>query len=42
MTNDNIIADLKRTIEVTQIGAESSLDNEIIITLNWLKQKKLK
>ncbi len=41
MTNDNIIADLKRTIEVTNIGAESSLDDEIITTLNWLKQNKI-
>ena len=40
MTNDNIIKDLKRTIEVTNIGAESSLDDEIITTLNWLKQNK--
>lgn len=40
MTNDNIIEDLKRTIEVTNIGAESSLDDEIIKTLNWLKQNK--
>jgi nucleoside-diphosphate-sugar epimerase len=40
MTNDNIIGDLKRTIKVTQIGAKSNLDNEIIKTLDWLKKNK--
>lgn len=40
MTNDNIIGDVKRTIEVTQIGEKFNLDNEIITTLNWLKQNK--
>jgi nucleoside-diphosphate-sugar epimerase len=42
MTNDNVIMDIERTIEVTQIGKESYFDNEIITTLNWLKQNKNK
>jgi nucleoside-diphosphate-sugar epimerase len=37
MTNDNIIEDLHRTIEVTQIGSGSNLDSQILKTLNWLK-----
>jgi nucleoside-diphosphate-sugar epimerase len=37
MTNDNIIKDLQRTIEVTQIGSSSNLDSQILKTLNWLK-----
>lgn len=40
MTNDNIVNDLHRTIEITQVGKESDLDDQIIKTLNWLKQKK--
>lgn len=39
MTNDNIILDLKRTVEITKIGEHTNLDEEIKITLNWLKQK---
>jgi nucleoside-diphosphate-sugar epimerase len=38
MTNNNVIKDLKRTIEVTQIGDKSDLDEETTKTLNWLKQ----
>jgi nucleoside-diphosphate-sugar epimerase len=40
MTNDNIIKDLHRTIEVTQIGANSNLDYQILQTLDWLKFNK--
>lgn len=40
MTNDNILNDLHRTIEITQVGKESNLDTQIIKTLKWLKQKK--
>ena len=42
MTNDNIIDDLKRTVEVTKIGEHTNLDEEIIITLNWLKKQNNK
>lgn len=37
MTSNNIITDLQRTIETTQIGANSSLDYQILQTLDWLK-----
>jgi nucleoside-diphosphate-sugar epimerase len=40
MTNDNIIKDLHRTIDVTQIGGDSHLDNQILKTLDWLKHQK--
>jgi nucleoside-diphosphate-sugar epimerase len=40
MTSDNIIKDLHRTIEVTQIGANSNLDYQILQTLDWLKFNK--
>jgi hypothetical protein len=40
MTNDNIIKDLQRTIEVTKIGGGSYLDNQILKTLDWLKNNK--
>lgn len=40
MTNNNVIKDLKRTIEVTQIGADSNLDNQILKTLEWLNHNK--
>jgi nucleoside-diphosphate-sugar epimerase len=40
MTNNNIIKDLQRTIDVTQIGAETNLENEILKTLDWLKLNK--
>jgi nucleoside-diphosphate-sugar epimerase len=40
MTNDNIINDLQRTIEVTQIGQDSKLDYQILQTLNWLNKNK--
>jgi hypothetical protein len=40
MTNDNIIKDQHRTIEVTQIGANSNLDYQILQTLDWLKFNK--
>lgn len=39
MTNDNIIEDLKRTVEVTKIGEHTNLDEEISITLNWIKNQ---
>jgi nucleoside-diphosphate-sugar epimerase len=38
MTNNNIIEDIKRTNKITGCGKDSNLDNEIIETLNWLKQ----
>lgn len=38
MTNNNIIHDLHRTIEVTKIGANTFLDDEIIKTLEWIKK----
>jgi len=34
MTNNNIIKDLDRTIEVTKIGADSNLDKQILKTLD--------
>ena len=40
MTNDNIIKDLKRTIDVTNIGADLNLNNQILTTLDWLKKNK--
>lgn len=40
MTNNNIITDLKRTIDVTNIGADSNLNNHILKTLGWLKKNK--
>ena len=40
MTNDNVIKDLKRTVEITQIGADFNLNNEIVKTLDWLKLNK--
>ena len=40
MTNDNIIIDLQRTIEVTKIGADYNLDIQILKTLDWIKNKK--
>jgi nucleoside-diphosphate-sugar epimerase len=42
MTNDNIIKDLQRTIDITQIVVESNLDNQILNTLDWLKKYKNK
>jgi nucleoside-diphosphate-sugar epimerase len=38
MTNNNIINDIQRTIEVTQIGANTNLDDEIVKTLKWIKK----
>ena len=40
MTNDNIIKDLNRTIDLTNIGADLNLDNQILKTLDWLKNNK--
>lgn len=40
MTNDNIIKDLKRTIDVTNFGADLNLNNQILTTLDWLKKNK--
>lgn len=40
MTQDNIIEDLNRTVEITQCGKDSNLDKQILQTLNWLKQHK--
>jgi nucleoside-diphosphate-sugar epimerase len=40
MTQDNIIEDLRRTVEITQCGKDSNLDKQILQTLNWLKQHK--
>jgi nucleoside-diphosphate-sugar epimerase len=40
MTNNNIINDLNRTINVTKVGTNNNLDDEIIKTLNWLKTFK--
>ena len=40
MTNDNIIQDLYRTEEITQIETNTNLEDQIIKTLNWLKQNK--
>lgn len=41
MTNDNIIKDLKRTLEITKCGEHENLDKQILETLNWLKNKNL-
>jgi len=40
MTNDNIIKDLKRTIDVTKIGPDLNLNKQILKTLDWLKNNK--
>jgi nucleoside-diphosphate-sugar epimerase len=40
MTNNNIIHDLSRTIQITHYGKDSSLDHQILETLNWLNQNK--
>jgi GlcNAc-P-P-Und epimerase len=40
MTNDNVIEDLQRTIEVTKIGEYSDLDYQIMQTLDWLNKYK--
>ena len=40
MTNNNIIHDLVRTIEITQIGANTNFDEEILKTLKWIKSNK--
>jgi hypothetical protein len=40
MTSNNIITDLQRTIEATQIGVSSNLDYQILQTLDWLKLNK--
>lgn len=42
MTNNNIIQDLYRTAEITQCETNINLDDNIIRTLNWLKQNKHK
>lgn len=39
MTNDNIIQDIYRTVEITKCKANTNLEDQIITTLNWLKQK---
>jgi nucleoside-diphosphate-sugar epimerase len=36
MTNDNVIGDLQRTVEMTKIGADVNLDDQITKTLVWL------
>ena len=41
MTNNNIIHDLHRTIEVTKIGANTNLEDEIIKTLEWIKKNNI-
>ena len=40
MTNNNIIKDLQRTIEATQIGQDSKLDYQILQTIDWLNKNK--
>lgn len=40
MTNDNIVNDLIRTVEVTKVGSNSNLDDGISKTLDWLKTNK--
>ena len=40
MTNDNIIEDVRRTIEVTKILENNNFDEEIKMTINWLKNYK--
>jgi nucleoside-diphosphate-sugar epimerase len=42
MTNNNIINDVKRTVKITKCYPQSSLDEEILETLNWLKKIKNK
>ena len=37
MTNNNIIADLHRTIDLTKCGRDSNFDVQITETLDWLK-----
>jgi nucleoside-diphosphate-sugar epimerase len=39
MTTDNIVNDLSRTLDVTQAGVNTNLDEEINKTLNWIKHK---
>ena len=41
MTNNNIIHDLTRTVEVTKIGDKTNLDDEIIKTIVWIKNNKI-
>jgi nucleoside-diphosphate-sugar epimerase len=40
MTSNNIIKDIKRTVQVTHCGSQSNLDQQILKTLNWLKLNK--
>jgi nucleoside-diphosphate-sugar epimerase len=40
MTNDNVIQDLKRTIDITHVGRKCNLDDETLKTLNWIKKTK--
>jgi nucleoside-diphosphate-sugar epimerase len=37
MTTNNIIKDIKRTIEFTGCSQDKNIDQEILITLNWIK-----
>ncbi|MEY4571722.1 MAG: hypothetical protein RLZ10_933 [Bacteroidota bacterium] len=40
MTNDNIISDVKRTIDQTHVGRDSNIDDQILQTLDWLNKCK--
>jgi hypothetical protein len=40
MTNDNIIKDLQRTIDITKIGPDLNLNKQILKTLDWIKNNK--
>ena len=40
MTSNNIIKDIKRTVQVTNCGSQSNFDQQILKTLNWLKLNK--
>ena len=40
MTTDNIISDVKRTVEITKCCSQNNIDQEIVATLNWLKKNK--
>ena len=40
MTSNNIIKDIKRTVQITHCDSQSNFDQQILKTLNWLKLNK--
>jgi nucleoside-diphosphate-sugar epimerase len=41
MTNDNVIKDIDKTLNVTDICINTNFDQQILNTINWLKSKKI-